>query len=151
MFCSYLKVYYRAQCFDRRLFIKMRILVLPSLLLSSLASAVPSTSWAPGLWAQKNYLDPRTAPEVRGVLFTAGWHGLQPTRDTWDWDSFDKQLRDVAELGLGIGLRFYTGAAAPHWLYEAGVPEVKLEGNEEDSYPYYPDLIYKEYYYRLDI
>ena len=44
-----------------------------------------------------------------------------------------------------------TGSAAPHWLYDVGVPEIKLEGNTEDSYPYYPDPIYKEYYYRLDV
>ena len=61
------------------------------------------------------------------------------------------QLRDAAELDLGIGVRFYTGSAAPHWLYDVGVPEIKLEGNTEDSYPYYPDPIYKEYYYRLDV
>ena len=61
------------------------------------------------------------------------------------------ELRDAAELDLGIGVRFYTGSAAPHWLYDVGVPEIKLEGNTEDSYPYYPDPIYKEYYYRLDV
>ena len=61
------------------------------------------------------------------------------------------QLRDAAELDLGIGVRFYTGSAAPHWLYDVGVPEIKLEGNTEDSYPYYPDPIYKEYYYRLEV
>ena len=61
------------------------------------------------------------------------------------------QLRDLAELDLGIGVRFYTGSAAPHWLYDLGVPEIKLEGNTEDSYPYYPDPIYKEYYYRLEV
>ena len=61
------------------------------------------------------------------------------------------QLRDAAELDLGIGVRFYTGSAAPHWLYDLGVPEIKLEGNTEDSYPYYPDPIYKEYYYRLEV
>ena len=60
-------------------------------------------------------------------------------------------MRDAAELDLGIGVRFYTGSAAPHWLYDLGVPEIKLEGNTEDSYPYYPDPIYKEYYYRLDV
>ena len=61
------------------------------------------------------------------------------------------QLRDLAELDLGIGVRFYTGSAAPHWLYDLGVPEIKLEGNTEDSYPYYPDPIYKEYYYRFEV
>ena len=61
------------------------------------------------------------------------------------------QLRDLAELDLGIGVRFYTGSAAHHWLYDLGVPEIKLEGNTEDSYPYYPDPIYKEYYYRLEV
>ena len=127
---------------------RMRFLLVFISLLFSMVFPIPSTSWAPGLWAQSNVLDPRTAPEVRGVLFTAGWHGLQPTPDTWDWDNFDKQVRDLAELGLGIGLRFYTGKSAPHWLHEVGVPEVKLEGNSEDSWPYYPDPIYKEYYYR---
>ena len=127
---------------------RMRFLLVFISLLFSMAFPIPSTSWAPGLWAQTNMLDPRTAPEVRGVLFTAGWHGVQPSPDTWDWDNFDKQVRDLAELGLGIGLRFYTGKSAPHWLYEVGVPEVKLEGNSEDSWPYYPDPIYKEYYYR---
>ena len=125
----------------------MHLMLLASLL-CPLVSSLPPTSWAPGLWAQTNLLDPRTAPEVRGVLFTAGWDGLQPAPDTWDWDDFDKQVRNLAELDLGIGLRFYTGKRAPHWLYEAGVPEVKLEGNSEDSFPYYPDPIYKEYYYR---
>ena len=70
----------------------------------SLTFSVPSTSWAPGLWAQTNQLDPRTAPEVRGVLFTAGWDSLQPAPDTWDWENFDKQVRDLAELDLGIFL-----------------------------------------------
>ena len=82
---------------------RMQHLVLASLHIS-LSFSVPSTSWAPGLWAQTNQLDPRTAPEVRGVLFTAGWDDLQPTPDTWDWDNFDKQVRDMAELDLGIGL-----------------------------------------------
>ena len=129
----------------------MWLLALLASSLVSQISPIPSTSWAPGLWAQTNQLDPREAPEVRGVLFTAGWDGLQPSPETWDWDSFDKRVRDLAELGLGIGLRFYTGKRAPHWLYEAGVPEVKLEGNEEDSFPYYPDPIYKESSYRLEI
>ena len=103
---------------------------------------------------------------MRGVLFTRGWGKVKLSPDTWDWDAFDKQvqwrkgllsnwllsqLRDAAELDLGIGVRFYTGSAAPHWLYDVGVPEIKLEGSTEDSYPYYPDPIYKEYYYRLDV
>ena len=94
---------------------KMQLLVLVSLLFS-MAFPLPSTSWAPGLWAQTNLLDPRTAPEVRGVLFTAGWDNLQPTPYTWDWDDFDKQVRDLAELDLGIGLRFYTGSTRPGCL-----------------------------------
>ena len=51
-----------------------------------------NTAWSLGLWSQSNHLDPRLAPEVQGLLYTAGWADLQPSPDTWYWDEFDKQV-----------------------------------------------------------
>ena len=44
----------------------MQILLLASLLYSLALASPPPTSWAPGLWAQSNLLDPRL-----GVFFTS--------------------------------------------------------------------------------
>merc|ERR1719186_245471 len=60
----------------------------------------------------------------------------------------------MTELNLGISLRVYTGQHAPKWIYDEGVPEVKLNCSEsiksceDDSYPYYPDAKYQELYFR---
>ena len=50
---------------------------------------------------------------------------------------------------MGLGLKIYTGSAAPDWLYQAGVPEVRMaEGGSNKSYPYYPNQVYQDFYFR---
>jgi len=109
-----------------------------------------------GLWSQTGWADQRDAPNIQGVMFTARWAALQPTKDKYDWSEFDKSILDITERNLGISLRIYTGQAAPHWLYDEGVPEVKLncsagchDADEAVSFPYYPDAIYQDLYFRF--
>ena len=150
---------------------------LPSLLASLLVARARSevsspTAWAHGLWASppSPTFDPRESPEVRlggipgdqvrGFMNNFNWAELEPGPAAWEWHQLDKQvpgppggghltqLLHLAELGLGLGLKVYTGKGAPAWLYQAGVPEVKMADNPEASYPYYPDPVYQEYYFR---
>ena len=110
-----------------------------------------------GFWSQSNFGDRRTAPNIQGVLFTKAWAVLQPEKNRFDWSEFDKDVLDVTERNLAISFRIYTGQHAPRWIYDEGVPEVKLnctsnncnDADESDSFPYYPDPTYQDLYLRF--
>ena len=106
-----------------------------------------------GLWSQSSFADQREAPNIQGIFFTAKWRDLQPAKDMFDWTDFDKDILDITERNLGVSLRIYTGQNAPQWIYEEGVPEVKVncskDCSHDDSFPYYPDPAYQDLYFQF--
>ena len=123
----------------------------------SQAQSLPITSY--GVWDRgggvADYSDPK-ADFVKGIETSASWEDIQPNGPTsWDFSAF-QQILDVAVANNKL-VRFSinVGPDCPLWMFQNGVPLVNVTINDGSNqnyanrHPYYLDLEYKSFYYKL--
>lgn len=89
-------------------------------------------------------------PYLKGWYIVYQWKDLEPSKDNFDWNYFDQQMRFAADNGLDIGFMIWVGPHSPEWLYSIGVPKVSTQTKKKHAdFPFYFDETYKKRYYGM--
>jgi hypothetical protein len=108
--------------------------------------------WKPGQVSQED------CPELRGVPLILKWQELEPSDGNYEFDKYlGKPLKSAHQDGLYATLMIWVGPAAPEWIYEAGVPEVRTDrtvnalgqATKDNKFPYYFAPVYRDRFFRL--
>jgi len=119
--------------------------------------AVPISSY--GVWDRgegvDDYSDP-TADFVLGIEVSAKWAEIQPNGpDEFDFSIFQNTLDKAAKFNKIVKISVNVGPDCPKWVYENGVPLVKVTSRKPDKhakfpdYPFYLNDNYKKYYFEM--
>ena len=119
--------------------------------------AVPINSY--GVWDRgegiDDYSDP-TADFVLGMEVSARWEEVQSKGpEKYDFSIFQQALNKALKFHKIVKLSINVGPDSPEWLYENGVPLVKVLSKKPEkhakfpNYPYYLSEAYKNYYFEL--
>jgi hypothetical protein len=119
--------------------------------------AVPINSY--GVWDRgegiEDYSDPR-ADFVLGLEVSARWAEVQSKEPgIFDFSIFQNTLDKAVKFHKIVKVSINVGPDSPDWLYENGVPLVKVVSDKPEKhakfpkYPYYLSDAYKKYYYEL--
>lgn len=119
--------------------------------------AVPITSY--GVWDRGDGVDDYNDPQfdyIMGIEAGASWSDVQPySPDKFDFSGLQESLDKAYKYHKLVKLSINVGPDSPKWLYENGVPLVKVNDNKpgkHDKFPDYPFYIsenYKKYYFEL--
>ncbi len=118
-------------------------------------SAVPASNY--GVWNRGG--DPSFDPDdprydyLLGVTKGPTWAEIQPNNSSeFIWDEMQDAIDLAFENGQLVTLKINVGPQCPDWIYGDGpndVPLVETTESRFDSFPYYLDDNYINYYYTL--
>jgi hypothetical protein len=127
--------------------------------MSPAAKPFPDDCWGVYSWAgwSPRSVTREKCPLIKGVPIILKWAQLEPRPGEFE---FERELGD--KLALAVENDFYTfvmvwyAPNAPRWLYENGVPEVKMtetisprRKQRNWTFQYYLDEDYIRYYHRI--
>jgi hypothetical protein len=127
-------------------------------LLVSQKVAVPINSY--GVWDRGEGIDDYSDPKadfVMGIEVSAKWDEVQASGpDKFDFSMFQEVLDKAAKYNKIVKISINVGPDSPNWLYENGVPLVKVDSDKPYkhdkkfiNYPYYVCDAHKKYYFEL--
>ena len=120
--------------------------------------AVPISSY--GVWDRGGGIDDYSDPKadfVMGIEVSAKWSEVQASEpDKFDFSMFQEVLDKAAKYNKIVKISINVGPDSPFWLYENGVPLVKVTSDKPYkhdkkfiNYPYYVSDAHKKYYFEL--
>jgi hypothetical protein len=119
--------------------------------------AIPISSY--GTWDRGEGIDDYSDPKadfVLGIEVSARWDEIQPIGpDKFNFSAFQKTLDNAFKYQKKVKISINVGPDSPDWLYENGVPLVKVTSKKPEkhakfpNYPYYLSEAYKKYYFEL--
>jgi len=119
--------------------------------------AIPITSY--GVWDRGDAIDDYSNPQydyIMGIEAGASWSEVQPNSpDKFDFSGMQKALDKAYKYHKLVKVSINVGPDSPKWLYDNGVPLVKVNDNKPGKhdkfpdYPYYVSEAYKKYYFEL--
>jgi hypothetical protein len=87
---------------------------------------------------------------LKGWYIVYQWKQLEPSKNQFDWNYFDSQMKFAADHNLSIGFMVWVGPHSPQWLYANGVPRVETQTKKKmTDFPYYLNPYYKERYFNM--
>lgn len=118
---------------------------------------IPINSY--GVWDRGDGIDNYDDPKfdyILGIEAGEEWSSIQPVSlDKFDFSSFQRALDKAYQYHKLVKLSINVGPNSPKWIYENGVPLVKVNDNKpgkHDKFPNYPFYLsdaYKKYYFEL--
>lgn len=120
--------------------------------------AVPISSY--GTWDRGGGIDDYSDPKadfVMGIEVSATWAEVQSKGpDKYDFSIFQKVLDEASRFHKIVKVSINVGPNAPLWLYQNGVPLVKVTSDKPEkhavkfaNYPYYLNETHIKLYYEL--
>ncbi len=120
--------------------------------------AVPITSY--GTWDRGGGIDDYSDPKadfVMGIEVSAKWAEVQSKGPgKYDFSMFQEVLDNATKYHKIVKISINVGPDAPMWLYENGVPLVKVTSDKPEkhdkkfaNYPFYINEAHKQYYFEL--
>ena len=120
--------------------------------------AVPINSY--GTWDRGGGIDDYSDPKadfVMGIEVSATWAEVQSKGpDKYDFSIFQKVLDEASRFHKIVKMSINVGPNAPLWLYQNGVPLVKVTSDKPEkhaikfaNYPYYLNKTHIKLYYEL--
>ncbi len=119
--------------------------------------AVPISSY--GVWDRGEGIDDYSDPKadfVMGIEVSARWSEVQANGpDKFDFSTFQNTLDKAAKYHKIVKVSINVGPDSPDWLYDNGVPLVKVADNKPGkhdkfpNYPFYFSDAYKKYYFEM--
>ena len=97
--------------------------------------------WA-GVWVNtfdkeadlRPYLD-----YIAGETTKPKWSRCEPTEGNYDFSEIKQALIRARSYNKYYYAEFWAGDRCPNWVFDKGVPEVKIKGKGEQRVPYYLD------------
>lgn len=118
---------------------------------------VPITSY--GVWDRGDGVDDYNDPQfdyIMGIEAGASWSDIQPdSPDKFDFSYLQESLDKAYKYNKLVKISINVGPDSPKWLYENGVPLVKVNDNKPGKhdkfpdYPYYLSENYKKFYFQM--
>jgi hypothetical protein len=125
--------------------------------------AVPIDSY--GVWDRGDGIDDYSDPKadfVKGIEVSARWSEVQPNGPgKYDFSMFQEILDKATKYHKIVKISINVGPDSPMWLYDNGVPLVKVNDNKPGkdnqpgkhdkfpNYPYYLSEAHKKFYFEL--
>ena len=119
--------------------------------------AVPINCY--GVWDRGEGIDDYSDPKadfVLGIEVSAKWSEVQANGpNNFDFSMFQSTLDKAAKYHKIVKVSINVGPDSPDWLYENGVPLVKVVSDKPEKhakfpkYPFYLSVAYKKYYFEL--
>jgi hypothetical protein len=119
--------------------------------------AVPINSY--GVWDRGEGIDDYSDPKadfVLGIEVSARWSEVQANGpNNFNFAMFQNTLDKAAKYHKIVKVSINVGPDSPDWLYENGVPLVKVVSDKPEKhakfpkYPFYLSDAYKKYYFKL--
>jgi len=120
--------------------------------------AVPINTY--GVWDRGGGIDDYSDPKadfVLGIEVSATWAEVQSKGPgKFDFSAFQEVLDKAAKHHKIVKVSINVGPNSPLWLYENGVPLVKVTSDKPEkhdekfaNYPYYLNETHKQYYFEL--
>ena len=120
--------------------------------------AVPISSY--GTWDRGGGIDDYSDPKadfVMGIEVSATWAEVQSKGPgKYDFSMFQKVLDEASRFHKIVKMSINVGPNAPLWLYQNGVPLVKVTSDKPEkhavkfaNYPYYLNETHTKLYYEL--
>jgi len=119
----------------------------------------PDNCWGVYSWAGWNTktVSKESHPLIKGAPIILKWNTLEPEEGQFRFEEeIGEKLKLAGENGFYTFLMVWVAPRAPRWLYENGVPEVKMTptinplGKPRDwTFQYYLDEDYIHYYHRM--
>lgn len=99
----------------------------------------------------------QTHPLIKGVPMTLHWNRLEPRPGEFEFEKLvGEPLREAVKNDFFVHLMIWFAPDSPRWLYESGVPEVKVPERinpqrllVKKTFPYYLDAGYMRHYDRV--
>lgn len=119
--------------------------------------AVPTDSY--GVWDRGDGIDDYDDPRfdyILGIEAGQSWRDIQPdSPDKFDFSDLQRSIDKAYKYKKLVKVSVNVGPDSPKWIYENGVPLVKVIDNKPGKhdkfpdYPYYLSDNYKKYYFGL--
>jgi hypothetical protein len=120
--------------------------------------AVPINCY--GVWDRGEGIDDYSDPKadfVLGIEVSARWSEVQANGpNKFDFSMFQNTLDKAAKYHKIVKVSINVGPDSPDWLYENGVPLVKVTSDKPEkhdkkfiNYPFYINEAHKRYYFEL--
>lgn len=112
-----------------------------------------SVSLNAGVW--QGFSDPayiKQYPFIKGRLCNVSWKDIEPSNNSWNWTTFDSELTERVKDSLPVIFSIFTYEDAPDWIYDYGVPKVRVNdanGNFLRYAPYFSDTDYINLFQRM--
>ncbi|MCX6327367.1 MAG: T9SS C-terminal target domain-containing protein [Bacteroidia bacterium] len=120
-------------------------------------AAVPISTY--GVWDRGEGIDDYSDPKadfVLGIEVSDKWSNVQSNGpDKFDFSTFQNTLDRAAKYHKIVKVSINVGPDSPTWLYDNGVPLVKVVSSKPEkhakfpNYPYYLSDAYIKYYFEL--
>ena len=133
-------------------------LVLPSLYAEgNKPSVFPENCWGVYSWGSTRQVTRQTHPLIKGVPTILRWSEVEPAPGVFRFEEvIGERLKQAAASGFYTFLKLYVAPHAPRWLYENGVPELKMTPTINPlgkprvwTFQHYLDEDYIRFYHRL--
>eukprot|EP00040_Diaphanoeca_grandis_P037106 m.240139 g.240139 ORF g.240139 m.240139 type:complete len:669 (-) comp33760_c3_seq1:179-2185(-) len=110
-----------------------------------------------GTWVQHGDAN----PELDNVDFLYGkdifvlWSDVETADNVWNWTAVDSALQSNVQQGLYIQTALMVGPDSPQWIYNSGVPPVKIipqdgHSSQASIFPDYLSPKYQELFLRAE-
>ena len=105
--------------------------------------------WA-GLWINtfgrdENITEYISPAYLAGEADRLRWKDIETNQGEYDWSALYNCLKRARDNGYYYYFELWTGYHGPEWIYENGVPKVKMKTGGFAYKPYYLDTEYKHY------
>lgn len=91
-----------------------------------------------GVWVQHGDLSDLVSQGfVRGGDIALMWSDAEVGNGQWNFSAYDSLLADAVSQGFYVETALMVGEASPDWIYDAGVPKVRLKASQAGKSPYF--------------
>lgn len=115
-------------------------------------SAVPHSNY--GVWNRGG--DPSFNPNQANYDYLVGvtkgpmWAEIQPNNSTsFDWSEMQEAIDLAYDNNQLVALKINVGPQSPDWIYNEGVTKVMTTGHRFETFPYYLEQEYIDFYYAM--
>jgi Bacterial Ig-like domain len=103
-----------------------------------------------GTWGyHASTIDATGRPWYKGNWESTNWSDLEPSNNTYNWQTFDAAVNAAYSRGLYFMPMIAGGHQAPSWLYNNGVPRYHTLFSGASDFPYYLDPEYQTFFKRM--
>ena len=92
---------------------------------------VYDTSKVHGVWDRRSEFDKKDFPFFKGRGVTPAWKDFEPQNGQYNWSILEDSIKQAVRDDQCVYFQLNGTISSPEWIYECGVPKVKLRQVKE--------------------